>query len=96
MSTELRWLVLVGVILVVLVGALHLSARAVGGWRELRDRQFSYGVPTRYIAFVLPLSVVATVIIDPTRDRKGTGWISGVVLLLAFLVSTAWRHRERR
>jgi len=75
--------------------ALALTAKAVGGWHELRARQYSYGVPTRYLVGILPFTILATVIVDPTKDRHGLGWVSGVVTFLAMYLVGMWSRRKR-
>ena len=90
-----RWTALVLVIVAVSAVTMGLTAREVGGWRELRTRQFSYGVSTRYMAAILPTAVLATVVIDPTNDRHGADWALGVGTLLVMYFGSLWAlHRN--
>ncbi len=93
--TWLRWTILVLVIGAVSAVALGFTAKAVGGWRELRARQYSYGVPTRYLVGILPFAVFATIVMDPTKDRHGLGWVSRVATFLTMYLAGQWVLRKR-
>ena len=91
------WLELVLLAAVVLAScfiAFALTAHRVGGWQQLRAQLTSPELPTRYLVLVIPVTVGATLLIDPMDSLSGTGWVTGVLTFLVFFFGSLWRVRR--
>ena len=73
---------------------LTMTARAVGGWKELREEQLSDRLPVRYLVPILPSVMAATLLIDPTNDLDGWEWLGGVGLVIACARALGRRHAD--
>lgn len=93
-SNGIEWALLVVVIGVVFVGAFTLTAKQVGGWRQLQTQLTSPTLPMRYILLILPATVGATAFIDPLDTLSGTSWISGLLTFLVLFAGSLWTMRS--
>lgn len=92
-SPWLEWPLLVALIVAACFAALSLTARAVGGWRQLLSQPSSPDVPTRYLVLMFPAIVVATVLIDPLGSLSGSGWIWDLSRFLVLFAGSLWWFR---
>ena len=88
--TWFEWTLLVAVVLAVVFTAFALTAHDVGGWQQLRAQLTSPELPIRYLLFVIPATVGATLLIDPMDALSGTGWVSGVLTFLVLFLGSLW------
>lgn len=72
-----EWPLLIATILVVCFVAFALTARRVGGWRQLQMQITSPELPMRYVVLIIPATVGVTVLIDPLDSVFGTSSIWG-------------------
>lgn len=92
-SNGIEWVLLVVVIGAVVVGAFALTARQVGGWRQMQAQLTSPTLPMRYILLIIPATAGTTVFIDPLDTLSGASWISGLLTFLALFAGSLWTMR---
>ena len=89
-SPWLEWPLLVALIVAACFAAFSLTARAVGGWRQLLSQPSSPDVPTRYLVLMFPAIVGATVLIDPLGSLSGSGWIWDLSRFFVLFAGLIW------
>ncbi len=90
-----EWPLLIATILVVCFVAFSLTARRVGGWRQLQMQLTSPELPTRYVVLIIPATVGVTVLIDPLDSVSGTSWIWEVLSPLGLYAGLVWAFTRR-
>ena len=93
--TWVEWLLLIATMLVVCFVAFALTARRIGGWRQLQMQLTSPELPMRYLAFIIPATVGVTVLIDPLDSVSGTSWIWEVLFPLGLYAGLVWSFTRR-
>ncbi len=90
-----EWPLLIATMLVVCFVAFALTARRVGGWRQLQVQLTSPELPMRYVVLIIPATVGVTVLIDPLDSVSGTSWISEVLFPLGLYAGLVWSFTRR-
>ncbi len=93
--TWVEWPLLIATILVVCFVAFALTARRVGGWRQLQMQLTSPELPMRYVVLIIPATVGVTVLIDPLDSVSGTSWMREVVFPLGLYAGLVWSFTRR-
>lgn len=94
-SAWVEWPLLIATMLVVCFVAFALTARQVGGWRQLQMQLTSPELPMRYLVLIIPAAVGVTVLIDPLDSVSGTSWIWKVVFPLGLYAALVWSFTRR-